>query len=119
MTDPKSLPTAPKPGRLPEGEALALADVVAYAPGAIVSRALTQSKIGSVTVFAFDAGQALSEHAAPFDAHVLVLDGAATVTVGGKPVTARAGDVVLMPANVPHAVDAPERMKMLLVMIRG
>jgi quercetin dioxygenase-like cupin family protein len=93
--------------------------VVAYAPGSIVSRALTQSKIGSVTLFAFDAGQGLNEHTAPYDAHVLVLDGVATLTIGGKPVTAKAGEIVLMPAGVAHAVDAPERMKMLLVMLRG
>jgi quercetin dioxygenase-like cupin family protein len=112
-------PTPSRPGRLPEAQALALADVVAYAPGSIVSRALTQSKIGSLTVFAFDAGQGLNEHTAPFDAHVLVLDGTAILTIGGKPVPAEAGEIVLMPAGVPHAVDAPKQMKMLLVMLRG
>jgi len=111
--------TPTKPGRLAEAEAFALAEVVAYAPGSIVSRAIAQSKAGSVTLFAFDAGQGLSEHAAPYDAHVLVLDGVAKLTIGGEPVAARPGEIVLMPANVPHAVDAPERMKMMLVMIRG
>ena len=90
-----------------------------YAPDAIVSRALVSGKSGSVTLFAFDRGQQLSEHTAPFDALVLVLDGEAQVTIGEKVVRARAGQMVLMPAGVPHAVKAPERFKMLLTMIRG
>ncbi len=106
-------------GRLPAAEAVRLAALVEVAPGSVVSRALTQTKAGSITLFAFDAGQGLSEHAAPYDAHVLVLDGVARLTIGGKPVSAKAGEMVLMPAGVPHAVDADERMKMLLVMIRG
>jgi quercetin dioxygenase-like cupin family protein len=84
-----------------------------------VSRAILDSKAGTLTLFAFDAGQKLSEHSAPFDATVVVLDGRAHLTIGGKPVTAGAGEVVLMPANAPHAVDAVERFKMLLIMIRG
>ncbi len=104
--------------RLPAGEARELATLVAYQDGAVVSRTIAKGGGGTVTVFAFDAGQALSEHAAPFDALVLVIDGTAELTIGGKPVTAAAGSLVLMPANVPHAVRAPARMKMLLVMVR-
>ncbi len=119
-TKPDAAASAPaRPGALPAGEAAALAGLVSYAPGSIVSRALVQSKPGSVTLFAFDAGQALNEHTTPYDAHVLVLEGESTLTIGGRVVTARAGDIVRLPANVPHAVDGPGRFKMLLLMIRG
>lgn len=90
-----------------------------YAPAAVVSRTITKSKAGTLTVFAFDAGQELSEHSAPFDAYVQILDGEAELTIGGQVVPARAGETVLMPANVPHAVRAAQRFKMLLIMIRG
>jgi quercetin dioxygenase-like cupin family protein len=83
-----------------------------------VSRTLAKRTGGTVTLFAFDAGQALSEHTVPFDAIVQVLDGDAELTVGGTKVSARAGQTVLMPANIPHAVYAPQRFKMLLVMVR-
>jgi quercetin dioxygenase-like cupin family protein len=96
-----------------------LADLAQYAEGSIVSRALVQKSVGSLTLFAFDAGQGLSEHTAPFDAFVQVLDGEVELTIGGKSVPAVAGEVVLMPANVPHAVKAHKRFKMLLSMIRG
>jgi quercetin dioxygenase-like cupin family protein len=109
-----------RPGSaLPPAEPLELAGLVSYAPGSVVSRALVQSKPGSVTLFAFDAGQGLNEHTTPYDAHVLVLEGVASLTIGGKQVRARAGELVRMPAGVPHAVDAIEPFKMLLVMIRG
>ena len=101
------------------GEPALLARLVDYAPGSVVSRALVQSKAGSVTLFAFDAGQGLNEHTTPYDAHVLVVEGEASLTIGGKTMSARAGEIVRMPANVPHAVDAPEPSKMLLLMIRG
>ena len=74
---------------------------------------------GTVTLFAFDAGQALSEHTAPFDALVQVVDGVTEVTIGGQPVLLRAGEAVLMPADIPHAVTAVERFKMLLVMVKN
>jgi quercetin dioxygenase-like cupin family protein len=90
-----------------------------YVPGAIVSRALARAKGGSLTLFAFDAGQELSEHTAPFDAFVQVLDGAVELTIGGERVVARSGETVLMPAGVPHALRALERFKMLLAMVRG
>jgi quercetin dioxygenase-like cupin family protein len=106
-------------GRLPAGEAVDLAALVDYAEGGIVSRTLVDKGVGTVTLFAFDAGQGLSEHSAPFDALVQVLDGQAELTIGGQAVQAAAGQLVLMPANVPHAVRAASRFKMLLVMIRG
>jgi quercetin dioxygenase-like cupin family protein len=90
-----------------------------YVPGSIVSRTLVKNPAGTVTLFSFDAGQSLSEHTAPFDALVQILDGKAELTIGGKAVLASAGQTVLMPANVPHAVHAVERFKMLLVMVRG
>jgi quercetin dioxygenase-like cupin family protein len=96
-----------------------LAALVDYQRGAVVSRTIKKGQAGSFTVFAFDAGESLSEHTAPFDAFVLVLDGTVELTIGGKPVIARAGETVLMPGHVPHAVRAPERFKMALVMIRS
>ncbi len=90
-----------------------------YACEGIVSRILVSGKAGSVTLFAFDQGQQLSEHTAPFDALVQVLRGEAQLTVGGKPIRARVGQVVLMPSGVPHSVKAEGRFKMLLTMIRN
>ena len=96
-----------------------LAALVQYTDGSIVSRAIAQKPAGSLTLFAFDQGQGLSEHTAPFDALVQVLDGTVELTIGGVKVLAKAGEAVLMPANVPHAVLSPGRFKMLLSMIRG
>ena len=104
---------------LPPAVPVHLAALVDYQRGAIVSRTLKKGQAGTFTVFAFDAGESLSEHTAPFDAFVLVLDGTVELTIGGRPIIARAGETVLMPANVPHALRAPERFKMALVMIRG
>ena len=98
--------------------AIDLADDVQYAPGSVVSRTIVDKKTGTVTLFAFDKGQGLSEHSAPFDALVLILDGEAELAIGGKPVRARSGQMVIMPANIPHAVRAVEKFKMLLTMIR-
>ena len=109
----------PRSGALPSGEPTPLANLVNYATGSVVSRALVQSKPASVTLFAFDAGQGLNEHTTPYDAHVIVVEGVASLTIGGETILARAGDIVRMPGNVPHSVDAPEPFKMLLVMIRG
>lgn len=95
------------------------ANALDYAPDAVVSRALVSNKAGSVTLFAFDQGQQLSEHTAPFDALVQVLDGEAQLTLGEKRVRARSGQMVRIPAGVPHVVKAPLRFKMLLTMIRG
>jgi quercetin dioxygenase-like cupin family protein len=113
-----SLPLAPDPPALPSAEAVALAALVAYQPGGVVSRTLVKQQGGTVTAFAFDQGQALSEHTAPFAALVQVLDGEVELVIGGKQVHATAGDAVLMPAGVPHAVNATTRFKMLLIMVR-
>lgn len=113
-----SLPQAPEPASLLPAEPVRLAELVAYQDGGVVSRTLLKKPGGTLTVFAFDRGQALSEHTAPFDAIVEVLDGTAELVIGGKRVSAQAGQTVLMPANVPHAVSATSRFKMLLTMIR-
>jgi quercetin dioxygenase-like cupin family protein len=113
-----SLKQAPEQTSLPPAEPAELAALVAYQDGGVVSRALVTKPSGTLTVFAFDAGQALSEHTAPFDAIVQVLDGTVELVIGGKRVPARAGQTVLMPAHVPHAVNATSRFKMLLTMIR-
>jgi len=96
-----------------------LAELVGYQQGGVVSRALLARDTGSVTVFAFDAGQGLSEHTAPYDALVLMLEGEADITVSGRPFHLRAGDTLLLPAGEPHALRAPVPFKMLLVMIRS
>ena len=105
--------------RLPEAQALTLAEMVAYQDGSIVSRTLIDRQTGTVTLFAFDAGQGLSEHTAPFDALVYLLDGEGEIIISGKTNAMKAGEVILMPANEPHAVRATSRFKMLLTMIRG
>ena len=102
----------------PRSEVLNLAALVEYQTGSIVSRQITKSEAGNITLFAFDAGQELSEHTAPFDAVVHVLDGEAEVKISGKPSLLHAGDMIIMPANEPHAVRATGKFKMLLTMIR-
>lgn len=106
-------------GELKPAEALNLADQVEYAEGSVVSRTILQKQVGTLTLFAFGQGQGLSEHSAPFDALVQVLDGEAEITIGGKPIRTKAGQTVLMPANVPHALQSVSRFKMLLTMIRS
>ncbi len=103
----------------PPSEAVALAGLVDYAEGAVVSRTLRKTKGSTMTVFAFDQGQALSEHSAPFDAYVQVLEGSVEVVIGGKPIEVAAGEMVLMPADIPHAVNARQRFKMLLLMFKA
>ena len=92
---------------------------VAYADGSVVSKTLIKKDIGTITLFAFDAGQGLSEHKAPFDAVVTILDGQAKITIGGNTAVVKTGEMLIMPANITHALHAEERFKMLLVMIRG
>jgi quercetin dioxygenase-like cupin family protein len=106
-------------GSLPPAEAVRLGGLLAYVPGSVVSRTLIKRPVGTLTLFSFDEGQGLSEHTAPFDALVQVLDGQAELTIGGKVVKAGAGETVLMPADVPHSLHAPKPFKMLLTMIRG
>jgi quercetin dioxygenase-like cupin family protein len=110
--------TDPEASGFPEAEPVIPARLVNYQDGSIVSRTLFNSNGGTVTLFALDGGQSLSEHTAPFDALVQVLEGEAELVIGGKRIVARSGEAVLMPANIPHAVNAPDRFKMLLVMIR-
>lgn len=100
-------------------EKLELIDLVAYADGAVVSRTVIDKPAGTVTVFAFDAGEGLSEHTVPYDAMVQVLDGAAEITIDGVPHTVAAGEMIVMPGHKPHLVRANRRFKMLLVMIRS
>lgn len=100
------------------GQAISMRDYVAYAGGAVVSKTLLDKKSGTLTLFSFDTGQGLSEHTSPYDATVLVVDGEATLVIGGKPVSAKTGEMVIMPAGVPHSLRADKRFKMLLVMIR-
>ena len=103
---------------LPAAEALALAALIVPTPGGIASRVLAKTPGGNVTLFAFDAGQGLTEHTTSFDALVLVLEGRMQLTIGGAPVEAVPGTVVLMPGTVPHALEAKEASRMLLVMVR-
>ncbi len=100
------------------GRSLAVADLIEYQPGAVVSRVLLKRKTGNVTLFAFDAGEGLSEHTAPFEAMVQVIDGEVEVTIAGEPTRVSAGQMIIMPANRPHALSAVSRFKMLLTMIR-
>ena len=95
------------------------ADTVSYQDGAVVSREIVRKPTGNITLFAFDEGQGLSEHTAPFDALVHILEGAAQVTIAGAPFELQAGDAIIMPANEPHALKATQRFKMLLTMIRA
>lgn len=90
-----------------------------YQPGSVVSRTIIDKPVGTVTLFAFDTGEGLSEHTAPFDALVLVIDGSLEITVSGKPRTVKTGEMLIMPADEPHALRALERAKMLLVMVRA
>lgn len=101
------------------GQVLVPADLLQYQDGAVVSRMIAKTKAGNVTLFAFDAGQELSEHTAPFDALVQVLDGQVRITIAGRPMVVSAGQMLLMPANIPHALHALARFKMLLTMLRG
>jgi quercetin dioxygenase-like cupin family protein len=98
---------------------ISLIDRVAYQKGSVVSQEIAAKKAGTVTLFAFDAGQGLSEHTAPFDAIVQILDGEAEITVSGRALTASAGELVVMPAGEPHSLRAVKRFKMLLIMIRS
>jgi quercetin dioxygenase-like cupin family protein len=101
------------------GQPLTLVDLVHYQPGAVVSRTLIDKKIGTLTLFAFDDGQGLSEHTAPYDACVQIIDGAADITIAGVDQRVSAGQMIIMPANIPHALRAAGPFKMLLVMIRA
>ena len=93
-------------------------DLLDYQEGSVVSRTIIEKKTGTVTLFAFDEGQGLSEHTAPFDALVHIIDGEAEITISGKAIQMKGGEMVIMPANEPHALRALKRFKMVLIMIR-
>ncbi len=101
------------------GRSQNLVSLAAYAADSIVSKTILDKPAGTITLFAFDKGQKLSEHTAPYDAVVQVLDGAAMITIDGKDINVSAGQIIVMPGNIRHAVKANERFKMLLTMIRA
>ena len=101
------------------GQVQDLAGLVSYQDDAVVSKEIIKKKEGTVTVFAFDKGQGLSEHTAPFDALVYVVDGKVEITIAGKPLELKAGEMIIMPANKTHALKAVEQFKMMLVMIKA
>jgi quercetin dioxygenase-like cupin family protein len=103
----------------PPSPTTSLAECLEYQDQAIVSRVLLKKPAGNVTLFAFDAGEELSEHTCPYEALLHVLEGAAVVTIAGEPETVEAGQVITLPAGVPHAVRAPRRFKMLLTIVRA
>jgi quercetin dioxygenase-like cupin family protein len=103
---------------IPAAEVLPLHSLITPTEAGIASRVLARASGGNLTLFAFDAGQGLTEHTSPFEALVLVLEGMVTITIGGTPVRATPATIVRMPANVPHALEAPEACRLLLVMLR-
>jgi len=104
--------------QIPPAEALILHSLIHPTEQGIASRILAKTRGGNLTLFALDAGQGLTEHTSPFDAFVIVLEGALTLSIGGVPVRATPGTIVHMPADIPHAVDAPEASRMLLIMLK-
>jgi quercetin dioxygenase-like cupin family protein len=103
----------------PKEEILNLKELVSYQVGSVVSRQITKADAGNVTLFSFDAGQELSEHTAPFDALVHIVEGQAEIIISGKSFQLKSGQAIIMPANDPHAVKATSQFKMLLTMIRS
>jgi len=101
------------------GKVVDMAGLVDYQPGSVVSRTVIDKPSGTLTLFSFDKGQGLSEHTAPFDALVYILDGEAEITISGRPLRVKPGEMVIMPANEPHALKAKRRFKMLLAMIKS
>jgi len=101
------------------GQATRLVDLIDYQDGSIVSRTIIDKSTGTLTLFAFDEGQGLSEHTAPFDALVYIIDGEAEITISGKSIQVKQGEMVIMPANQPHALKASHRFKMMLMMIKS
>ena len=101
------------------GKAAKLDALVDYGNGAVISRTIIDKKVGTITLFSFDAGQGLSEHTAPFDAFVQILDGAMEITIGGQPHVVSQGEMIILPVGIRHALKAQKQSKMLLVMIRA
>ncbi len=104
--------------KFPKSEIVRLNEMVSYQTGSIVSRTIIKKPSGNLSLFAFDKGQSLSEHTAPFDAIIQVLDGKAEVIIGGVSHHLECGETIIMPANIPHAVNATEQFKMMLTMIK-
>ncbi len=102
-----------------KAEVFSFNESVSYADGAIVSKTVLKKQTGNISLFSFDKGEALSEHTASFDAMIQVVDGKAEITIGGKPFLLKEGETIIMPANVPHAVKAVEKFKMVLTMIKS
>jgi len=102
-----------------KGKVLNLEEMVEYSSGGIISKQVLKNQSGNITLFSFDKGQGLTEHTAPFDAIVQILDSEAQITIGGNPNVVRKGESIIMPANVSHALQAVEQFKMLLTMIKG
>ncbi|OGX11065.1 MAG: cupin [Omnitrophica bacterium RIFOXYB12_FULL_50_7] len=103
----------------PNKKTLQLVSLIDYRKNSVVSKQLLNKKAGTLTLFAFDKGEGLSEHTAPYDASVLILDGKATITIDGKPYKLKEGEMIIMPAGIPHSLKAVEPFKMLLIMIRS
>ncbi len=103
----------------PKGKPFDLEQHIAYFDESVVSKTLLKKAAGNITLFAFETGQGLSEHTAPFDAVVYIVDREARITIDGETQTVSCGEMIVMPANIPHALQAEKRFKMLLVMIRG
>jgi len=104
---------------IPKGKSFRLLEHLDYSDGSVVSKTLLSKDTGNITLFSFDTGQGLTEHTSPFDAVVQILDGRVEITIGSRRQVVHAGEILIMPADVPHALHAVERFKMLLVMIRG
>jgi quercetin dioxygenase-like cupin family protein len=102
-----------------KGKAVKFAELATYQKGSVVSREVVNKKSGTVSVFAFDKGEGLSEHTAPFDALIYMLDGEANIYISGKKHLVKRGELIIMPANKPHSLKAAKRFKMLLIMIRS
>lgn len=102
-----------------KGKVLNFKELVDYSDGGVISKQVLKNEAGNITLFSFDKGQGLTEHTAPFDAMVQVLDGVVEIKIGGAPHNLKEGESIIMPANIPHALFAKERFKMLLTMIKG
>jgi len=105
--------------RKPAALIIDLTRLISYKPGSVVSREIIDRRSGSVTLFSFDKGEGLSEHTAPFDALVYVLDGTVKITIAGRPYRLKKGEMIIMPARIPHSLDALKKFKMMLVMIKS
>jgi quercetin dioxygenase-like cupin family protein len=102
-----------------KGKVMNFEEMVEYSSGGVISKQVLKNQSGNITLFSFDQGQGLSEHTAPFDAIVQILDGEAEIIIGGNPNLVKKGESIIMPANITHALQAVERFKMLLTMIKG